>query len=315
MREYDISIIVTVYNKAQFLPSTIKSLLAQQDTKKLLKMEFVFVDDASTDDSVAVIRRMTKGLDNVVMIENQENVGPSIRVNQAVKHSNGQYLHFIDGDDIMPKGCSETLYNLLKKENADVVYGKFKKTQLEAEDLLGYKMLQNGLSYHASNSPLKFVMSGGFVRMTLMVKRNVFTSAKGCDEKIFIQDESLPLRLAAAAKRFIKLNDIIVYVPRITDTNLSTNKAQKNHDRFLAYYNFWHEHNITDIYVEKAIFQKLISCYWKFVRDIKKFPYFSKSFLYYLYAKLFQPRFNEKIVVSIYEEFHKVSGIRRPDSV
>src|SRR5690606_28743726 len=86
-----------------------------------------------------------------------------------------------------------------------------------------------------SDHPLQMVLTGRFLRMQFMARRDTYLKAGGADERVFIQDESIPLRLAAQAKRWLKLHDTVMYVPHIEGA-LSRNVSQLNHDRFLAHY-------------------------------------------------------------------------------
>jgi hypothetical protein len=87
------------------------------------------------------------------------------------------------------------------------------------------------------DQPLQMVLRGrGFVRMAWLVQTALFRAAGGCDERLFIQDESLPLRLAANAHRMVDFRGGVTYAPR-TESHLSADKRQQHHDRFFAYYN------------------------------------------------------------------------------
>lgn len=310
MSQYDVSIITTIYNKEDFLPYTIQSLLAQQEDNSL-KIEFIFIDDASTDKSLEVVKHHTKGRNNIVIIKNLTNKGPSIRTNQAVQQAHGKYIHIIDGDDIMPKNCSQLLYRLLEENKADFIYGKFKKSSLSPAELLGNNIKNEKINYNISTNPLKYIMKGGFIRMALMVKKETFLKANGCDEKIFIQDESLPLRIAACANKFIDLHNTVIYVPKLTEHNLSSNKSQQHHDRFFAYYNFWQEHLPQAKKIEHEIYKKLVACYWKYTRDTKRLPYFSRAFLYYVFSKVLNPKFNQTVIDYIAKQFSCIPNVRR----
>src|SRR3546814_20810470 len=72
--------------------------------------------------------------------------------------------------------------------------------------------------------------------MSWLVETALFRAAGGCDPLLFIQDESLSLRLAARARRMIDLRATTGYAPAAA-TRLSTNKVQQHHDRFFAAYN------------------------------------------------------------------------------
>src|SRR6185436_18136985 len=98
--------------------------------------------------------------------------------------------------------------------------------------------------------------------MALLVTRELFERAGGCDESIFIQDESLPLRLASKARRFISLESPVMFVP-IVEGVLSGNKSQLNHDRFLANRNLLLKNGTLDEHAKRMLFRRCVSAAWK----------------------------------------------------
>ncbi|MEQ9115971.1 MAG: glycosyltransferase family 2 protein [Rickettsiales bacterium] len=308
---FDVSIIATVYNKAEYLPATIQSLLNQLENNDL-KIEIILVDDNSTDDSVKIIQENIKDNKDVSLITNKENKGPSIRVNQTAEKAKGKYLHFIDGDDIMPKNCTNALFKIMEKTTADFLYGEYEKTKTTGDKLLDKKIKDGKMTYTASNSPLHIIQTGGFARMNLMTTKDCFEKAGGCDSLVFIQDESLPIRLAAHAKKAIKLKEIIAYVPKTKDDNLSNNKPQQNHDRFFSYYNFWHQSPKEAKAIENYVYRKMVGSYWKYLRDHSMYNALStKAFWWYLNSKAPTAKFNKLIVDQIHHFFKNVEDVRR----
>ena len=84
--DFDISYVVSVYNKSSMLPRVLDSLSAQEGN---FSIEYIFVDDASTDESLKILFARTAGWPNVTILENADNAGPSVRVNQGARHAGG----------------------------------------------------------------------------------------------------------------------------------------------------------------------------------------------------------------------------------
>lgn len=321
MTKYDVSIIVTVYNKEQSLPIALQSFLSQQEAVGLnantISVEYIFVDDASSDKSLEIIYSFTKGMKNVSIIRNDANLGPSIRLNQGAKSASGRYLHFVDADDIMVMGCSEYMHSIISKFDADVVYGKICKIHETLLNLWSFSSSQYELSLMenkkviTSDYPLDFLLKKGGVGMAIMVKKSVFDAIGGCDERIFIQDESLFLNVFGAAKTSVWIEDAILYVSSLNKENLSANKAQQHHDRFLAYYFFWQKNAKKYKHLGKCIFYKSISCYWKYIKQTQKCPYLTKEFIWYLWIKATNPKMNTKILQDYFDRFAVISEVRK----
>ncbi len=89
-----VSVIMSTYNDSEYIRNSIESILNQ--TYK--DFEFIIIDDASTDDTVAII----KGYDDkrIKLIVNEQNQGLTKNLNKALKIVTGQYVARMDGDDI-----------------------------------------------------------------------------------------------------------------------------------------------------------------------------------------------------------------------
>lgn len=110
-----ISVIVPVYNVAQYLEKSIASI--QQQTYE--NLEIILVDDGSTDESGKIAEEIAL-VDQRIKVYHQMNQGQSQARNYGRDLANGQYLIFIDSDDYIHPEMIATLYKQLVKEDADV---------------------------------------------------------------------------------------------------------------------------------------------------------------------------------------------------
>lgn len=109
----DISIIVPIYNAEKYLSCCIDSLINQ--TKK--ELEFILVNDGSTDNSENVIKKYK---DKRIRYFKNENQGIGKTRNFGIQKSTGKYLMFIDSDDYLSLNACEILYNSVSKNDLDV---------------------------------------------------------------------------------------------------------------------------------------------------------------------------------------------------
>lgn len=100
-----LSIILTVYNKEPFLRKQFDSLLSQEQTKEG-DYEVMVVNDGSTDGSVGIIEEYARQ-DSRVRVLNQKNQGLSMARNNGVEEAKGDYIWFVDADDVVsPKAVN-----------------------------------------------------------------------------------------------------------------------------------------------------------------------------------------------------------------
>lgn len=93
-----ISVIIPCYNYGRFLPDAVNSVLGQK--KDGLAVEIIVVDDGSTDDTAAVVQ----GLGSAIRYIHQENQGLSAARNTGIRAAKGDYLVFLDADDLLTDG-------------------------------------------------------------------------------------------------------------------------------------------------------------------------------------------------------------------
>jgi glycosyltransferase involved in cell wall biosynthesis len=282
----DVSFVMTVYNKEYYLPAVLKALLNQTGVKN---PEFIFVDDTSKDRSVEIIREATKGIKNVTIVAKDKNDGISITINQGIKLAKGEWVRMLDSDDIFPINSTEKMLNLARQYKADIVYGTFEKTGKEPMELASV-MMPDEFDYTYKKDAMRAVLKGRFTRMGQLIKRTVLQKAGGADTRVFIQDESIPLRAARFANGIIKIYSNVVLVPKETN-NLSKNTNQLDNDRFFAHYNmlldYYHD---LDKDVAATIYMKALSANWKYVKKNLNHPYLTADFFRYIKAKVFRPQ-------------------------
>lgn len=103
-----ISIIIPVYNTAEYLPKCLDSLLSQ--TYK--NLEIICVNDGSKDDSLMVLEQY-KAIDSRITVLTQENKGQSAARNRGVEISTGDWITFVDSDDWVSIDCYNTFAETL----------------------------------------------------------------------------------------------------------------------------------------------------------------------------------------------------------
>lgn len=304
----DISHVVTTYRSGPEIAHTIASLTGQETS---LRREFIFVDDASPDGAADRVERALAGVPSARVIRNAENRGPSVRLNQGAAAARGRWLHFLDHDDLMPVNALAAMVGAAERREADLLYGRWERTGAPAAESLSRRIAE-GAATRTCDAPLAEVLKGGFTRMRLIVRRETFHAAGGADPRIFIQDESLPIRLAAAARRLVLLDAPTVLVPAGAAA-LSADKRQQNHDRFLANHLFLQDHPELAAPVRRALARRALSAGWKEARRARGVAaYASGVFAAYAAERVLGVAPPPALLDALAARFAALDGVRRP---
>lgn len=100
-----VSIIIPIYNVARYVEATLQSILQQT----VQDFEVLLVDDHGTDDSVDVARRMVGNDSRFRFLETPVNSGPGIARNIGIQAARGEYVVFLDGDDLWERDFLEAM--------------------------------------------------------------------------------------------------------------------------------------------------------------------------------------------------------------
>lgn len=115
-----LSIIVPTYNVKSYIEECVHSLLAQNYTD----CEIIIVDDGSTDGSALLCDKL-QSVDYRVKVIHQENGGLSAARNTGLRIAQGEYIGFIDSDDLVLPSMFTDMIDALEKSHADVAICNF----------------------------------------------------------------------------------------------------------------------------------------------------------------------------------------------
>ena len=123
-----VSIIIPMYNVEKYIGECLDSILAQT----FENFELIIVDDYSTDKSFDIVgsyfpkfaqKNIAQGGIRLTLVKFKKNSGvPSIPRNRGMEFARGEYLFFMDSDDVLASNALEMLYSAAKETAADVLY-------------------------------------------------------------------------------------------------------------------------------------------------------------------------------------------------
>lgn len=128
-----VSIIVASYNKANFIEQTIRSVIEQT----YYNWELIVVDDGSSDNTKEILSRLAKENEKFRVFFNIENKGANYCRNFGLKCAKGDYVIFLDADDLLDVNCLKNRVEAATKFNSAnlLVFGMslFRKTLFDDE--------------------------------------------------------------------------------------------------------------------------------------------------------------------------------------
>lgn len=122
MDQIKVSVIVPVYNIESYLPTCVESLLAQT----LQEIEIILVNDGSTDSSGSICESYAEKSSKIKVVH-QKNQGLSAARNTGIRHAQGRYIGFVDGDDWVSSEMYERLYEELVKNKAQLAVCRYEE--------------------------------------------------------------------------------------------------------------------------------------------------------------------------------------------
>lgn len=208
-----ISIIIVSYNTQELLEKCLRSVYHCLQT---FKFEVIVIDNASSDNSVAIARRTYK---KATVISNHENVGFSRGCNIAAKKAKGEILFFLNSDTEVVNLDLSYVEELMKNEKIGAIGGMLENQEANVErargksyDLVNVFVLLFGEHFTGQYTKLSHKtqkvdwVSGG----CMFVKKSIFEKVNGFDEHIFMYLEDVEL-----CYRIKKLGYDILYHPEI----------------------------------------------------------------------------------------------------
>ena len=152
-----ISVGVAVYNVKKYLRECLESLCAQN----LEQVEFIVVDDCSTDESREICDEFARKDSRFKVIHQEENKGSLVARKTAIVAANGKYITFIDGDDFYSSSRSlEIMYTEIEKAHVDILRYNVECFGADQERVKGVQaFIVRCLEYHKKIAPFSVLQS------------------------------------------------------------------------------------------------------------------------------------------------------------
>lgn len=221
-----ISVIIPVYNVANYIERCARSLFEQT----LDDMEFIFVDDASPDDSIQILQETLshypQRIPQVHIVRHSSNLGQSAARNDGLQIATGNFIAYCDSDDYVSLNMYKSLYEKAIKEKADVVYCDFFMVYSSHNEC--YNTLDED-----ENKTIflgRYLSQGWSVLWNMIISRELlFAHNLHSPQGItYCEDFYLTVRILFYANKIAKINDTLYYYNRANNSSIMHNLSEKD---------------------------------------------------------------------------------------
>ncbi len=311
-----VSVIIPNFNRAAIIGETIENMLSQT----LPPHEVIIVDDGSTDDSIDVIRKYG----NKVILIQQENAGPGAARNAGLKGATGEFIQFMDSDDLASLNKLEVQSKTLVANNADIVLGPWLKAWIAHKVMkLEDVVLQQKAPPSKRSDLLWFLTDWSMVFQQCLVRRSMLEKVGTYREDIkYFEDGDLFIRILLAGGKLVYEAQTLTFY-RLNDFGKLTGEGQINIGRVHAQSTFYQDiinRAVTDTTLKDCINHPDFKLnVFKAFSDLKENNLLDNSDKYSELSRMAQKdgikiklnRFNKKAQAAISQ---KIRGHRWPNS-
>lgn len=222
-----ISVIVPVYNVERYLEECLYSIQHQTYTN----IEVILVNDGSTDQSKIICERFCEA-DSRFRVIHQTNQGQSVARNVGVATSRGEFIAFVDSDDIILANYLETLMQHMG-EDVDIVESKFtvNKNEFLAKNFKEIEILFEGNSEEAVKVVSNHLLS---VNPVTKLYRRAIVEAVPYLEKLIFEDIYSGIGMLKYIRKIVKIDYVGYYYRQHATSTMHRKFTEKNLDVFVV---------------------------------------------------------------------------------
>lgn len=256
-----ITVVVPVYQVEKYLQRCIDSIINQT----YQNLEIILVDDGSKDNSPFICDN-NADTDKRIHVIHKENGGLSSARNAGIEIATGEYIIFIDSDDVIHSGMIEELYHLLKDTDSDIAVCDYKRFRRE-EELKEIIQPERVTQVYNREEALREIYGSESVKYVVawnkLYARELFANVRYKVGKLN-EDEFTTYKLFAKASRIASTNQIYYYYFNNGSSITTNEKYLTSNDIYEAFeeaITFYNENGYDSVVkaAQKAHLDRLIS--------------------------------------------------------
>lgn len=203
-----VSVIMSFFNNEETLRNSVDSVMNQSYSN----IELLLVDNCSTDGSTGIALEYNKKYDNVIYFKTEQNSGgPAVPRNIGIDFAKGEYLAFIDSDDVWK---DNKLNRQLKKICDYNLVCSVVNIYDEDQGILIESKIKNDLIFSIS----ELIMRNYIVHSSVMVKKNLFINIKFDEDELIngLEDYSAYMKYLSLYGKALRISEPLVEYRRVS---------------------------------------------------------------------------------------------------
>ena len=228
MTNKKISVIIPVYNREKYIDACINSVLDQEN----VNIEIILVDDGSTDSSPAICDRYCSEHANITTIHT-ENHGVCHARNTGLDSSTGDYIYFLDSDDLLPEGALEALQCAIEKYDADYSIGELSYQTEDGEIITRFSVPSEYSNRQLTRNDVLNLMVDTDSRLVIVAcnklfKKEIWSSLRFNEKYRICEDDKILVPILRNANTIVAI-DKVTYHYIASPNSLIRNKTTMEH--------------------------------------------------------------------------------------
>lgn len=245
-----VSVIVPVYNVEKYLDECLSSLVNQT----LSELEIIVVNDGTKDNSQSIIDYYVKQYPNKVISLIKENGGLGDARNYGIPYAKGEYIGFVDSDDVVHLEMYEKMFNKAKLEDSDLVLCDLEYFYETSNE----KMVKEGLVQIENIDVNKTVFLSPLFAWNKLYRRSLFIES-GLKYPIGLWYEDIPVTVPffTLAKKISYVNETLIYYRQRSTSIMGSVDNPKVKDIFDIMHlclTYFKDHNLLETYQDELEF-------------------------------------------------------------
>ncbi len=254
-----ISVVIPVYNAEKYIGECLDSVIGSAFSA----LEILCVDDGSDDRSREIIWEYEKADPRVRLIEQGHRYAGTAR-NNGLEHASGEYVHFLDADDLIEPGAYEELYGVTKEYEAEVYEFLYKNVNAQTGETISEPDYSPNAAVgkpefvSLKEDPEKLILSAKVIPWNKLYRREFLKNQDiRFDDLICAEDRSFYYALIRKAERILRIQSRLVIHRQNIATSLegSDMRLRCFYVEFRSFENIWNDYKAEPEMIKRMILE------------------------------------------------------------